>query len=513
MWSIVADVVLIHPPTTFNRKSALQSFNPSIYPGYGMLYLAAFLLKNGYDVKVWNIPELYLDGVSEKDVLNRFSKTSRPPWIFAIELNWMQQSRGAIETAERLKRHYPGIPIIVGGVHASLFAREIAKKYSHCVDGVIRGEAELPFLDCVETIEAGKPLDQVSGLTLMTENEVLENPIAKVIDDIDEIPPYSLRKIGGNIGPVIPAINVCRGPCPMKCIYCLGPRLARYSARQRMICHSPDWIIEQISLLIEDGFANVCFLEDQWTLRSKHLYTVARALRKEGIGQKVDHVDLAAIPSYLTGDVLEELSCAGVTNIAFGVESGSQRVLNMARRNLFVSQIKDSIKASVKKGMVPLTYWMVGFPGETREDVEMTAHLIKDTIELGGVPRSVNTVIATLGTELYEHAVRYGVEIRMKSFEDYMAFSDTLANEYDWYPQLVTHQTEHFKVDEILEMAFLLKMLIRKQMRNVLRKLTDNENVLVRYHPHLNLEEVIKRFVGDTLKTHDASEKMPLRRC
>jgi len=491
----LVDAILVHPPTNLNPKRALQSINPLIYPGYGMLYLASFLFKNGYTVKIWNIPQLYLQGESEKEVFKRLLQTESSPTIIGVELNWMYQSRGAIETAKKLKHLYPHVPIIVGGIHASLFAREIAVRYSHCIDAVIRGEAEQPFLECIKRIEAGKPIGNVDSLTLMTKNKLLENPI-RVIDNVDEIPPYSLRDFRGDVDSIAPAINVCRGPCPMKCIYCIGPRIPQLFGRKEMVSHSLDWILDQISILIEDGFSQICFLEDMWTIRRKDMRAVAKALVNEGIEEEVRHIDLAAIPGSFNEAVLEDLSRAGVTNIGYGVESGSQRVLDTAKRHVLISQINGSVKASINKGVVPLTYWMVGFPGETKKDVEETAQLLNETVNLGGVPRTVNTLLAVPGTELYENAAEYGVKLRMKNFEDYMVYSDTLANARAWYPRLITHETEHLKVHDILEMASLLRMLIRKKTGIILEKMGKNAKRVVEYHPHLTIDEIMNRFVG-----------------
>lgn len=493
----MSEIVLIHPPTILNPSLFRRKFlsAPLVHYGYGMLYLGSFLFKNGYKVKFINVPELYQWGHGE-EVISRITFSGshgQTPVLFGIELNWMHQSLGAIELAKRLKKLFPEVFIVFGGVHASLFAKEILSEYSNFVDGVIKGEAELSILDLLKKLESNKSLEDVSGLVWTKKGRVIENPITKILENVDEIPPYSLRKLGLNKLFVIPAVNIARGPCSMRCIYCIGPLIPRIFRRQKMVCHSIDWIIEQISILIEEGYKKLFFQDYFWCSGKINLIKIAKGLQKERINEKLDYFNITSAPGFLDEELLEELSRAGVDNIDWGVESGSQKVLNTVRRDVTVSQIRDSIKASVKKGIIPNTFWMVGLPGETLEDVRGTFYLLKETIELGGVPRWVTPLIVVPKTKLYEEPERYGIKLLFKSFKDYMAFSNTEHNPNAWYPNLITHETENFKIYDILKMAFMLRMLIKKNLNLILEKAKDNSKMYAKYHQHLTLSEIEER--------------------
>ncbi|MFQ6095141.1 MAG: B12-binding domain-containing radical SAM protein [Candidatus Bathyarchaeia archaeon] len=493
----MVDAVLIHPPTILDPALAAKNFisAPLVHYGYGMLYLGSFLIKNGYSVKVWNIPELYQWGFGE-EVINRSTFDDlhgRPPILFGIELNWMHQSRGAIELAERLREIYPETPIFMGGVHASLFAREIISEYSHCVSGVVRGEAELPFLEILARIEDGKSSDDVSGLTWNKRGKVVENPITRILEDIDEAPPYSPKKLGVNNSFVVPAVNILRGPCSMQCIYCIGPRINRLFGRKRMTYHSPDWIVNQVSILIEEDFSRLFFQDYFWCSGRRRLLSIAKALQRERVNEELTYFNITSAPGFLDCEVLEEFSRAGVDNIDYGVESGSERVLKLVRRNVTPSQIMDAVKAAAERGIIPNTFWMVGFPGETEEDLMETARVLKKTVELGGVPRWVTPLVIVPRTELYDNPKRFGVRLLVKSFKDYMSFSNTVHNPNAWYPELVTHETDRFNAQEILKMAFLLRMLIRRGADDVLEKAKANQETYAAYHPYLNHQELEKR--------------------
>ena len=476
----LVDAVLIHSPTVIEAQSHERSFHVMDKIGYGMLHIASFLFKNGYRVQIWNVPELYRRGHSQKYLETCLKNCS--PMVFGVELNWMHQSRGAIETAKMVKKVTPDTPVIIGGTHATILAEEIVSRYSHCVDGVLKGEAELSFLDCVRRIEEGKPFNEVSGMTRINRSKLINNPIKKIVEDIDEIPPYSLKKatetnaeILGHPDPkeYTPAINICRGPCPRQCIYCIGPKLAKFSGRKEYTTHSPGWVIDQLRLLIEEGYTEL-YIQD-WTYLSsrKTIESIATAMIKEGLNEEIKHLNLVAAPGFLKRGTIRKLSRAGVDTIDYGMETGSQTVLNLLRREVTTQQMRDSVKLTASEGIIPQTWWMVGFPEETWEDVKETARLIKETIEVGGLPFWVTPLIVEPGTELYETAEEYGLRLRMRSFEDFMAFSTTPLRNLAWYPELITHETRYFNVQDILKASFLLRMLIYRRREEALSKIMN----------------------------------------
>lgn len=127
---------------------------------------------------------------------------------------------------------------------------------------------------------------------------------------------------------------------------------------------------------------------------------------------------------------------------------------------------------------------MVGFPDETCEDVKETARITKETTELGGLPFWVIPLIVEPGTELHERAEEYGLRLRMRSFEDYMVFSNTPLRNLAWYPELITHGTRNFSVQDILKASFILRMFIHRRRKEILSE-------FMKLHEDFKSEEVI----------------------
>lgn len=484
----LVDAILIHSPTTVRAEACIRSFHAMDKIGYGMLHIANFLSESGYSVQVWNVPELYRQGYDEKYLKGLLLRGS--PILVGIELNWMHQSLGAIEMARMIKRLSPETPVLVGGTHATILAEEIVNKYSSYIDGVLRGEAELSFADCLRRIESGKSIEDVSGLTTRSGGRMIVNPVARIIENLDEVPPYSLKKrnpeVVGTPDPELyaPAINTCRGPCFMECVYCIGPKVAELSGRKEYSIHSPSWIVDQLRLLLDEGYSEFYIQDWAYLSNKKTIESIADALVKEGLNDRMRHVNLVSAPGFLDRDVIRKLSKAGVDTIDYGVETGSQRVLDALKRKIDIQKVKDSVKVTAEEGVIPQTWWMTGFPYETWEDVRETAKLIKETLELGSLPFWVTPLIVEPGTELFEKAERYGLRLRMRSFEDYTVFSRTPLRPNAWYPELVTHETTNFSVKDILKASFLLRMLIYRRRDYILSR-------LMKVHDKFKSEEVI----------------------
>jgi radical SAM superfamily enzyme YgiQ (UPF0313 family) len=485
------DVLLIHPPVNFNltKRPAISSF----IIGYGMLYVAACLVQRGYSVIVWNLEQDLASDISQQDIEKELSMLD--PSVVGIEMNWANFSRGTIQTAEILKKARPDLPIIVGGTHATLFSKEIVQRYRRVIDGVLKGEAEKTFPEIVEDLEETGSIGEVGGLVSLKDGHLCEVPLKKedLYDNIDDIPPYSykvIRHVKPNTSIQFPAahvaINTCRGRCRLSCEYCIGRHIAPLSGRPSFSIHSPDWIIEQMSLLKQEGATGFLFQDYLYTVGKQHLMKIVSALREERVCENVMGINMTAMPGSLDGETLEELSSAGVYNIDYGVESGSDRILKLLNRPTSRAKILDAVGKTISKGIIPYTWWMTGLPDEGSEEIKETLDLMNKTTELGAIPRWVTPLTVYPGTELYRRPRHYGLKLKLKSFEDFTVFSELEENIAAWHPQAVSHETEHLDSYGITRAAFDLRFeAFRKKeeiVENFMKKYAKNINS---YHPQI----------------------------
>ncbi len=271
------DVILIHPPAIYDfRKKVIfpgpiamtvsESTGQFMTPPVGMLSIADYLDRNGYKARVNNLCERMLASDSfqvEQYIANLSAR------VFGIGLHWSVHSQGAIEIARLCKKLHPESFVILGGLSSSVFHDEIVRKYPF-VDGVIRGEAEKPFLELVQTLEHGEKLERVPNLTFRDNTGLVTTaPLIEPCADLDEFEFTRLDLLepkGAVFAPGLPShwyVPVCRG-CAYGCAGCGGSAYSYkvYFGRKKPAFRSPEKIAQDIRKLSEQGVQRVFLFQD-----------------------------------------------------------------------------------------------------------------------------------------------------------------------------------------------------------------------------------------------------------
>lgn len=488
------EILLFHPPSVL-RRSALRSASISpLLCGYGLLHIGTHLKNLGYGVECWNIPLAYKMGLDNDHLEGIFRKYD--PMLVGIELNWLHLSKGTLDLAKFLKEIHPDVPIVVGGVHATLFAGQVIKA-SESVDVVVQGEGERIVEDVARRIDKRQECLDVPGTVARDHGKIVRNDGRNIHENIDAIPPYTPSILKPAIlNPYgLAMINTCRGPCNHDCVHCVGAR-SKYclSPRTRITFHSVSWIIKQIQILL-DRVKRVS-IQDYIYSNSKFLVELCRAIRKERFQEDIEFFNLALVPSPdINREVLSALSKAGIDNIDLGIESGSNNILKLLGRPYSTQHAANVIKNSIKEGILPKTYWMItGF--ETPSDLAENQKFLKETIGLGGIPKWVTPLCVIPGTRLFDNAKDHGLTLKLKSFEDFMQFSTERFDRNGYYPNLITHETPLMDRFHVLMAAWDLKKLVKKHRSSILEKLEANMEIFSAAHPQLFETQYGRRVKG-----------------
>ena len=262
------DVLLIHPPRVIKPQSGKKARfvrGEYLFFPMGVFAIADLLEREGFGVEIINYPlERYLNtNWSLSDYLKSIDFK-----VCGIDLHWIHNANGAIEVAKIIKKVNPHAKVILGGLSASYYHDQILKYYK-VIDGVIRGEGEIPFLKYVQNINHNQPLDSVPNLSYRdTSKHIKVNPIsytAKSLDDLNFTNVSLLknakqyfensRKLMGISG----LLSVGRG-CPFNCPFCGGGQRAQQSlaGRSEVILRSPEKVVEEINI-IHDKFKVTSF--------------------------------------------------------------------------------------------------------------------------------------------------------------------------------------------------------------------------------------------------------------
>lgn len=224
----------------------------------GVFAIADFLEREGFGVEIINYPlEQYLNpNWSLKDYLRTIDFK-----ICGIDLHWIHNAHGAIEIARTVKEVNPNSKIVLGGFSASYFHDQILKYYG-VIDGVIKGEAEVPLLEFAQKTDRNQSLDSIPNLSFRTtSNHIKSNPIKYVAKSLDDLN-FSNTKIlksakqyfdcSRKIMGISFNVPIGRG-CPFNCPFCGGGQRALQSVigRSKVVLRNPEKVIEDITTIVD----------------------------------------------------------------------------------------------------------------------------------------------------------------------------------------------------------------------------------------------------------------------
>ena len=319
----------------------------------------------------------------------------------------------------QLKVLFPGIPVMIGG-SVSTSIPEIALS-TLAVDIACIGEGEITTVEVADCIEHGKELASVKGIYYRQNGKIFRNETRKPIKDLDSIPfpAYDLFPMeiyannpvgyvnkdkwgdGSRISDSVPKsmnIGVTRG-CPYSCRFCycdyLGPGYRHRSAQH---------VLKEMDFLNDEyGVTYFLWADDEPMINKKFIHEFCDLMIKS----KRDYqFALAGRVNLVDEMMLTGLKNAGCNMVAYGIESGSQKILDAMNKQVTVEQAKNAVKLTKKIFGDADCSFMIGYPGETDETIQETIDFCK---ELDLAPEVIFFATPYPGTELYEYAKKLGL--------------------------------------------------------------------------------------------------------
>ena len=384
-------VMLVLPPS----HSAISSVLGTTGPPLGLAYIASVLEREGHDVRI--IDSLALN-YSLKDL--RSEVKSFDPDVVGLTAT-TPAIYDAYKVAKLVKLTNPNAKVVIGGPHVTFTAEETLRECPY-IDVVVRGEGEMVMSSLIKNLEKGRPLKEVKGVTYRHGQDIRSTQDAPLIRDLNELPlpayhllPMERYRVGGKrFGTVITS----RG-CPFQCIFCSSSQLYGKFWRAR----SPENVLEELRVLRDKyGIREVEFLDDTFTLNNKRAERICELIKIEGLDISWSCSSRA---DTLARRLALKLKSAGCHFLYLGVESGSQKLLNIIRKGITLEQAKNAIRVAKHAGLNTLASFMLGIPGETKETIKKTINFAK---RLNPTLAQFTLCTPYPGTRLYEIAKRCG---------------------------------------------------------------------------------------------------------
>lgn len=330
----------------------------------------------------------------------------------------------ALEAIEIIKKIDQKVKIIVGGPHPTIFPEETLK-HNPNIDFAIYGEGEITIVELLDALEKNTPFNEIKGLVYRKGKEIIKNSQRPFIKDLDEVPLPARELLNMNLYKPAPTyynklpsflILTSRG-CPYRCVYCskVSGNLYRH--------HSINRIIKEIEVLIKDYNAKeIIFRDDTFTINKKHVEDLCQEIIKRGLNKKIKWTCMTRVP-LVTEDLLKLMRKAGCWSIHYGVESGSQRLLDLIQKDITIQQVKDAFNWTRKAGIEIKAFFMLGLPTETKEESLQTIKFTKDS-----KPDWIQVTITVPypGTKLYELAQKDGTlkSLKWENYQTWAGWSD-----------------------------------------------------------------------------------------
>jgi len=377
----------------------------------GLLYVGTAASRHGYGVNILDAnnypnPRTFYDRLEEE-----------LEGVLAVGLSAMTaQIASAIKIADHVRRVDPAIPIIWGGIHATMYPEQVAG--SEYADFAVKREGEATIVELLAAIEQRTDLAQVEGIAFKTEQGVVTTEDREPVD-IDQLPPPEwelvehIRTIGDmaevarRTGVGLPILT-SRG-CPHRCTFCINPVLKNgYRFRDAEL------VLKDIGDIVSLGVDCISFFDEDLFANRKRLVQIVDGIADRGLklrwfaATRVDYFRAERMDA----DLLARIKESGCQQIGFGAESGSQRILDYLKKDITVADTVHAAEMLDRAGIDATLSFMIGLPGEETGDMRQTVELITRLTGMNGSFRVLGPFIYRPypGSELYFECLKEGMK-------------------------------------------------------------------------------------------------------
>jgi radical SAM superfamily enzyme YgiQ (UPF0313 family) len=386
-------------------------------PPYGPLFLASFVQQEGHEVRIYerNI---------EKTPLVRVMDEFRPDVIVGTLL-FGGQIPDMQAVCKQLRSRYPGLPILCGGLTASMIPELLLQE--GLADYVGISEGEYTLLELLEVVRGQRDPSTVQSLVYLDSSGKAVHTPLRPFADLTKFPEtdYSLLPMDqyATFFPEVPRVSVVHSSkgCPFQCTFCFSPGYYRcqYRTRRRQT------VMREIETLVTDfGMDGVVFNDELLGFHKEELHAYCddiSALSKQ-LGKAIRWGGETRF-GMLKYEDFKHMADTGCWLLAFGLESGSPDMLKRLKKTYPLDKVETDINNCKAVGIRTMTNAIFGFPDETPAQVKQTVHTI---FRLNPTIYSTGLYIVLPGTAEYDSLVCAG---RIEPLRDLQDWSSTKVEE------------------------------------------------------------------------------------
>lgn len=406
------------------------------YVPLGILYISAYLEQHGFENDVFDTT------FSSKTEFEQHLLVTKPS-IVGLYTNLVTKVN-ILSIFHFIKQNLPETIIILGGPDVRYNAENYLR---HGVDYIVMGEGEQTMLALVQHIvhQQGE-LSAIAGVAYLRDGALVQNAEREKLKNLDDLPLPNRKKVNLHLyldtwkkfhGKGTMSVSTMRG-CPYTCKWC-SRGVYGLSYRRR----SPEKVADELDMLKREyNPDSLWFVDDVFTISHKWLEEFRNELKNRNLRIPYECITRA---DRMNEEVLGMLKETGCFRVWIGAESGSQKIIDLMDRRVDVNRVRDMIRLSKKYNIESGTFIMLGYPGETEEDIEETIHHLKQS---NPDHFTITVAYPIKGTELYQE-----VESSQTTHLDWAQSTDRMIDfkrtysrkYYDYAVKRVISEINYFK--------------------------------------------------------------------
>ena len=358
----MAKILFFNPPS---RRNIYLSTNVKVgAPSYPSLTLATIA---GHLVKEHKVKFFDLDLLPTNLLFNEI-KAFKPDIVASSAIT---PSYPALkEIMHRIKKVYPHIKTIVGGVHVTACPEEVSKE--SCFDIIVLGEGDRVIPELLSSYSFKNVPAIIYGDNYLHKTECSSK--RELIQDLDALPypawqlfdikKYKNSRLSSRRNPV-GLIETSRG-CAFQCNFC-----SKLTFGTHYRVKAPERVVDEMEYILKCGFKEIHIVDDSFTQNINRAKQICIEIMKRKLkfswsllnGVRVDMLDF---------EFLKLAKRAGCWQTGFGIESGDQAVLDKIGKKTKISQIEKAVKLAKKAGLDTFGFFVFALSGETKESMKKT---------------------------------------------------------------------------------------------------------------------------------------------
>lgn len=362
------EILLIVPPTrSYTQRLPL-----------GLMYISSFLESKGEKNNI-----LDFKGISNDLAYNKIKEKIieiKPEFVgitcVVSEVNIVN------DMCQFIKKNSSETIIVIGGPHVSICPENFVERGIK-FDYLVLGEGEITVYELIQTLKEGADINNVEGIAFMKDGKLVKNKPREMIQNLDELPFPAYDKVDmkyycrPNVWAIRPIyissfmIFTSRG-CPYNCNFCAAHavwgRKVRFMSAERVVAHI-EYVIKNFEI---DA---LYFGDESFTVSKQRIYDIFNLLKSKNI--KILFGCQTRV-NLLDEELLKFLKNNGCLQIDFGIESGSDRMLDIMNKQTNIEMSAKIAKICRKIKLRHFANMLINVPGETLDDIEKSLQFVKD---------------------------------------------------------------------------------------------------------------------------------------